>query len=179
MKRLITIDEQTFGRTPTDNHSLPRRNAARAVVFNQNGGVYLLNVTSHGYHKLPGGGIDDGEEIGEALKREILEEVGCDSEVGDELGEVLEYRVFEDFNVEQLSYCFVATQIGELGEQSLEQGEIDEGHDLVIAQDLDDAISILENGNPNNIEGQYIKLRDLTILKEAKNKQTPTPKAVL
>lgn len=171
MKRLITINEETFGRLlPTDNTEYPKRSAARAVVTTGNGEVYLLHVTSHGYHKLPGGGIDKGEEIREALRREILEEVGCDSKVGIELGDVLEYRDIEDWKVEQLSYNYLAEQVGELGKQSLEQGEIDEGHDLVIAKDINEAISIVESDNPSNDEGEYIRLRDLTILKEAKSK---------
>lgn len=39
---------------------------------------------------LLGGGIDDGEELDVALKREIDEEVGCECIIGDYLGESVE-----------------------------------------------------------------------------------------
>ncbi len=171
MKNLITISEETFGRTDTPQDAQYEfREAARAVLFNKDNGVYLLNVTTQGYHKLPGGGIDHGEDARKALKREIAEEVGCDSEIGHELGKVIEFRLYEDGNLEQHSYNYLARQVGELHEQNLEQGEIDEGHDLVVAKDIDEAIAILEADKPKNIEGEYISLRDLTILKEAKGR---------
>lgn len=172
MKRILTITEETFGRPkPDPTTNFTKRESARAVVTNSTGEVYLLYVTSHGYHKLPGGGIDPGEAVREALKREILEEVGCLSQIGKEIGEIVEFRHYEDESLEQYSYSFFAQQVGERGEQHLEQGEIDEGHDLVIANNLDHAIRLLENDQPNNTEGAYIRLRDLTILKAARNLQ--------
>lgn len=169
MKNLITISEETFGRAkPSADVEYEYREAARAVLLNDQGGIYLLNVTTQGYHKLPGGGIDEGEDKKQALEREIIEEVGCEAEVGAEIGEVVEYRHYEDESLEQHSYNYIARQTGELGVQSLEQGEIDAGHDLVIAKDIDDAIRILDQDEPKNVEGGYIRLRDITILKEAK-----------
>jgi 8-oxo-dGTP diphosphatase len=46
--------------------------------------------TSNGYF-LPGGGIDSGETEVEALKREIMEEIGYQASVLAELGEAVEY----------------------------------------------------------------------------------------
>ena len=54
------------------------RTAVRAIVFDKDNKIGLLNVTKHGYYKLPGGGIKEGEDKITALKRECLEEIGCD-----------------------------------------------------------------------------------------------------
>lgn len=73
MKNLLTIKEQ--GIVPdspvVDTSTFRKRGAARAVLLDDEGGVYLLNVSKHGYQKLPGGGIDEGENIQQALERFI------------------------------------------------------------------------------------------------------------
>lgn len=62
------------------------REAARAVVFDENNFMPLLFVSKHNYHKLPGGGIEKGENKMQGLEREFLEETGCEIEVDREIG---------------------------------------------------------------------------------------------
>ena len=59
----------------------PVREAARAVVMDAENNVALLRVANKNYYKLPGGGIEVGEDRISALKRECLEEIGCSIEV--------------------------------------------------------------------------------------------------
>src|SRR5450830_1921296 len=68
------------------------RRASRAVVFDRDGNIALLDVSKRGYHKLPGGGIDEGEDILAALNRETMEEIGCTIGNIRELGIIEEYR---------------------------------------------------------------------------------------
>lgn len=74
MKNLLTIKEQDIvSNSPViDTSVFRKRGAARAVLLDDSGQVYLLNVSKHSYHKLPGGGIDDGEDIKQALERELM-----------------------------------------------------------------------------------------------------------
>lgn len=50
------------------------RKAARTILLNEAGEIALLYVSNGNYHKLPGGGIKQEENVVEALKREVKEE---------------------------------------------------------------------------------------------------------
>lgn len=169
MSTLLTIKEQDIvpDAPVVDDSSYPTRQAARGVVVNDKGEVYLLKVNLHKYHKLPGGGIDEGEDIATAFARECMEEIGCNIEVFAELGKIVEHR--NQFKLIQTSYCFVAKQVGEQVESTLEEGEIAEGFEEIKAKDIGDAIKLLEADKPDNYEGLYIQKRDLAILKAAKD----------
>lgn len=45
--------------------------------------VIVVNTRSTGKYSLPGGGVEMGEDIEEGLKREVLEEIGIDIEIGE------------------------------------------------------------------------------------------------
>lgn len=168
MKNLLTINEQDIvsDAPVVDTAGFRKREAARAVVLDSAGKVALLHVGLYKYHKLPGGGVDEGEDIPTALERELLEEIGCKAEVTGEVGEVVEYR--NQFELAQTSYCFTATQVGEKGEPDFTDKELREQFSIVWADDLDGAIALLEQDEPTNYEGKFIKVRDLSLLKAAK-----------
>jgi 8-oxo-dGTP diphosphatase len=170
MKNLLTINEQDIipDSPVVDTSNFREREAARAVLLDKDGQVYLLNVSKHGYHKLPGGGIDEGEEIKQALERELLEEVGCKAEIVAELGTIVEYRNYDDGGLKQTSYCYLAKQVGDQIDSALEEGELEEGMFEIKAQDIDEAIALLTNDKPDNLEGKFIQRRDITFLKAAK-----------
>lgn len=170
MKLLLTIKEQDINpESPNvDVSAFRARGASRAVLLDKDGQVYLLNVSKHGYHKLPGGGIDEGEEIIQALERELLEEVGCKAEIVAELGTVIEYRNYDDGGLKQTSYCYLAKQVGDQTDSALEEGELEEGMFEVKAKSIDEAITLLTNDKPDNLEGRFIQKRDITFLNAAK-----------
>ncbi len=80
------------------------RYAARAIVKNNDGKMAIFNKQLKNEYKLPGGGIEEGENIKEALKREILEETGCIVEIKDSLGITIEEK--SSTNFKQISYIF-------------------------------------------------------------------------
>lgn len=170
MKLLLTITEQDFDPSvpQKDSSHYRERSAARAVLLDPNGQVFLLNVSKHGYHKLPGGGIDEGEDIKQALERELMEEVGCKAEIVTELGSLIEFRDYEDGGLRQTSYCYLAKQTGQQEESSLEEGELEDGMFEVKVGSIDEAIALLESDEPNNLEGKFIQKRDLCFLNTAK-----------
>ncbi len=157
MKHVLTIHESDI---------YPDK-AARAVVLNDKNEVALLHVTTHNYHKLPGGGVEQDEDMALALERELLEEIGCEAEVITEIGEVIEYR--DRWGLKQTSHCFLARQKSEQQPPQFTQSELDEGFVVIWCEDIKTAIALLENDTPNNYDGLFIQRRDSTFLKAAQS----------
>lgn len=79
MRLIAEIDDCTLGfcdQPDPDKSTYGERRAARAVIFDAAGKVALLHTERLGYWKLPGGGIEEGEDWQQALLREALEEIG-------------------------------------------------------------------------------------------------------
>ena len=166
MKNLAVIHDRDVGSDTPDPNVYRERAAARAVVFDADNNIALLNATVNNYHKLPGGGINDGEDVVEALKRECIEEIGCAIKDVVELGSVEEFR--NQIGLHQWSYTYTAKLDGEKGVPHLEQSEIDEGFETVWMP-LDAAIKTLESELESDIYlARFMTRRDLAILKAAR-----------
>ncbi|HTS12718.1 MAG TPA: NUDIX domain-containing protein [Candidatus Limnocylindrales bacterium] len=70
------------------------RPSVYAVARNA-GGEIALTRTRKGYF-LPGRGVDKGEDLPKALRREILEETGYAAQIGKEIGRASEYVADDD-----------------------------------------------------------------------------------
>jgi 8-oxo-dGTP diphosphatase len=142
------------------------RKASRAIVFDKDNNIALLHATKKHFHKLPGGGVDEGEGLIEALKREAMEEIGCSIDNIKELAIIEEYR--NRIGLHQMSYCYTADLLGEKGTPKLEPDEIADGFETVWLS-LDEAIKTIESEtNIDDYEGKFIQVRDLILLREAK-----------
>lgn len=164
MTLLATLNPENA--TPEEVHLYPLREAARAIVFDTEGNVAMLYASKENYYKLPGGGIEEGEDKLTALKRECLEEIGCDVEVLGELGIIEEYRKF--YNLKQISYCYAAQLKGEKGIPEFTPEEIEEGFSNLWIP-YEEALALLSKNEATNLEGrEYIVPRDTLFLKSAK-----------
>jgi 8-oxo-dGTP diphosphatase len=142
------------------------REAGRAVVFDNDNKVALLHVTKENYYKLPGGGIEDGEDKISALYRECQEEIGCDVEIINELGFIVEYRKI--FTLKQTSYCYLAKVKGPKGKPDFTDSEKEKGFEVVWLS-YEEAIKALNDSKAVSVEGgSYIVPRDIAFIEEAR-----------
>ncbi|RDU38940.1 DNA mismatch repair protein MutT [Neobacillus piezotolerans] len=75
----------TFGRKEEGNEYL-NRPAVYCLMFDSGRKKIAIIQTGDGKYFLPGGGIENNETHEECLKREALEEMGMDIEIGPFLG---------------------------------------------------------------------------------------------
>ncbi|MDB5180096.1 MAG: ADP-ribose pyrophosphatase [Candidatus Saccharibacteria bacterium] len=168
MNILPTIRDSDLyeGVIDVDPNGFRTRTAARAIVLDDLNQVALLKVGNHNYYKLPGGGIEDGEDVKQALARELLEEIGCKAQVIGEVGEIVQY--LGEKQLKQTSYCYLAKQIGEKAEPNFTDEELANGFEIRWAKNIDEAIVLLENSKTDDYSGTSIVKRDLTLLIAAK-----------
>lgn len=141
------------------------RTSARAIVFSGDGNVALLHSTKKNFHKLPGGSVEDGEDITTALARELKEEIGCSAKNLREFAVIEEYR--NKYALHHTSHCFFADLDGGIGATSMDENEIAVGF-VTVWMNLEDAIKTIESETDfENYEWKFIRLRELAFLKEA------------
>lgn len=164
---LLTQDQHDMNlHEDTDRPIYFTRLAARAVMRNEKDQIAVMYFTKSGSYKLPGGGIDDHEEIVAALHREVEEETGYRITNISPIGIVEENRYF--CGMHQKSYCFTARSTEFVGAKLTDQ-EAAEGMTLRWASSVDEAIDWVKSSNTID-EGfsttglAMMKARDIAIL---------------
>lgn len=141
MKPLIILrDEDIFPKefVHTLNDWEPgERVAVRCIVLDSKNNIALCGTK---YKLLPGGGVDDGETLEVAARRECLEEIGCNVEIIKEIGIAEEFRGV--IKRHQITHCFTARLVGEKGNPQSTQE--DEQNMKVYWHPLNETIKIFE-----------------------------------
>ena len=163
MKHILTITDKNI----TGSNKLsasPPRIAVNAVLFDADKNIALCYMGKYDLHTLPGGGVEAGEDLQTAVKREIWEETGCQCKIIEELGQITENRYEHDFTQERSYY--IAHVIGEKGALHLTNEEIAEDT-VVVWLPFEQALRIIRDIEHDNYQRKFIQKRDITALTEA------------
>lgn len=148
--------------SPADERDYWLRQAARAVLADTDGRIALMRVDRDGYHKLPGGGIENDEDVYAALRRELQEEAGANIEIGEAIGMTIEY--VGNHRRKQFSYAYEARLIGSPSAPELTKSEQAAGFAPIWVAP-EEALRLMENDRPKTYVGSFIRERDLAILR--------------
>lgn len=165
---ILTLDQHEIDPSVSaENRANYRiRHAARAVLKDDFGKVALMFAGQRQYYKLPGGGIDEGEEVSEAMARELMEETGCKAQVTGKVGIVEEWRDYDELH--QISYAFTATKTEQIADPDFTQSELDEGFEVRWVDNIDEAVKLVEkHSSHEDVEVSFMAQRDAAILRAA------------
>lgn len=128
LRELFTIDLKNY----KENGTVGKRPSVRGVII-KNGKIAMMHSLKYDYYKLPGGGIEEGEELRDTLVREVKEESGLvvKKDTIKEFGYVrrIEKGMFEDIFMQE-NYYYLCDVEYDVSSQELDDYEAEEGFTL-------------------------------------------------
>lgn len=151
------IKDEDIGYANKALHSPLERVGARGIVLNGDK-IAIFYKKNKNEYKLPGGGVEQKENLLDAFKREVLEETGCKVEIIKKLGITEEFKGHSNFH--QISHVFIANVIENTHNLELTDKEIAEGGQLIWTT-IDEAIRIIKDCFNNLKSSTYDKTGDV------------------
>lgn len=146
------------------------RNIARAIVYDESGQFYFVRAVRDDIFgkatliETSGGGVENGEDLISAIKRELKEELGVQVEVICKIGVVSDYyNLIHRHNINNYFLCKAES----FGEKNLTQDEIENFHLSTLKLSYKKAVQEYEN-RANTKLGKLIANRELPVLHRAK-----------
>ena len=165
MKQIFELNDKIVLDTDGLSAKAPRI-TARAIVKNQDGLYAVMYADKFKLHSLPGGGVEDGEDVLTALHREVYEETGCVCDEIQELGIVSENRASLDYT--QINHYFVVTTNHSSCKNHLTESE-QANRTVVKWVTFDEAIRLINEQEFDRVQAKYLKARDVVALREYAN----------
>ena len=165
MKILAELSDATLGLGEAEQlgTEYQLRKGARVILENENGEIALQHLQNYKFYKLPGGGVDAGETVEDALVREVQEEVGCTCVIIRPVGVVIEYRA--KYKLLHISYCYTARVTSPIAEPAFEEAEIKAGQTNIWVTPQE-VLDLVKNGERTNYESHFNIPREMAFLEE-------------
>ena len=142
----------------------------RAVVFDDEGWFYFAQISRDDEFgtmvqvETSGGGVEPGEELETAIRRELREELGAEVEVLFKIGIVNDYyNLIHRHNINHYFLCRAVS----FGETHLTQDEQETFHLSMLKLRYEEAVSEYEKCTETKL-GRLIANRELPVLRAAK-----------
>lgn len=161
MNLIAKITDKDIGENFSELENPNTRIAVRTILLDNYGNIGILHKTLKNEYKLIGGGVDEGEDLEDSLKRETLEESGCEIDILSYLGYVEEYRSQKNFF--QKSHIYVCKVTNDTHHLHLTQKEQDEGSELCWIKPQE-ALEIMEKSFSNLRASKYSDLYSTKII---------------
>lgn len=161
MKFICELNDKTILGQDGRSEKAPRL-TARAIVRNQEGLYAVMYSDKFKLYSLPGGGVEAGEDVLTALRREVYEETGCSCDEIRELGVVTENRASLDYT--QINYYYIVTTTHTPGENHLTESE-QASRTVVQWHTFDKMVWLINAQKFDRVQGKYLKARDVAALK--------------
>lgn len=146
------------------------RNVVRAIVFDEEDKFYFVRaVRDDDFGKATlietsGGGVEENEELLDAIKRELKEELGVEVDVVCKIGVVSDYyNLIHRHNINNYFLCKVKS----FGDKKLTKEEMDDFHLSTLRLSYEEACKEYEYRSNSKL-GKLISNRELPILHRAK-----------
>ena len=146
------------------------RQIVRAILFDDEGYFYFVHVDRDddfgraAYIETAGGGVEDGENLDFAIRRELGEELGAFVEVVCKIGVVSDYyNLIHRHNINNYYLCRAVS----FGDTHMTEDEIHSFHLSSLKLTYDEAVAEYERCRQTPL-GRIICNRELPVLKRAK-----------
>ncbi|MDD6051921.1 MAG: GNAT family N-acetyltransferase [Clostridiales bacterium] len=160
MRRIASLTDMDILGLPGLSSAAPRV-TARAIVVNPGDMLAVMYAEKYDIHTLPGGGVDAGESIEAALRRELNEETGCTITSVTPLGYVEENRAHADFT--QLSYYYIVRTADDTLTPHLTQAEL-ANRTRVLWCTPEEAYERIATPVTKRPQGRFLQARDMAAL---------------
>ena len=154
-----------------DNNSMTIRYGARGIVEGKDGKIAVIYKKNKNEYKLPGGGVDKGEDFKEAFKRECIEEIGCEIYEVEYLFDIEEDHINDNFK--QISKVYIAKVKEKLESNNLTEQEKEEGLEYLwldkkeALEKMKECIENLKGSKYDNVyRTKFVVGRDIRIVEK-------------
>ena len=162
----IELEDNEWPLVYTDHDRL----IARAIVTDGKGNFYFVRAErddDFGRATLietSGGGVEPGEDLNIAIRRELKEELGAEVEIITRIGVVSDYyNLIHRHNINNYYLCKVV----DFGDKHLTEDEINDFHLSTLKMTFDEAVNEYERCSCTPI-GRLVAAREVPVLRRAK-----------